>query len=49
MSDLLNRLKEEAPNYTQSERQIALFLINNPEMIPFETAASIANTQSVWI
>lgn len=42
MSDLLNRLKEEAPTYTQSERQIALFLINNPEMIPFETAASIA-------
>lgn len=42
MSDLLNRLKEEAPTYTQAERQIALFLINNPEMIPFETAASIA-------
>ena len=47
MSDLLNRLKEEASTYTQSERQIALFLLNNPEMIPFETAASIAERLNI--
>lgn len=42
MVDLLKRLEEELDEYTHSERQIALFLLNNREMIPFETATSIA-------
>ncbi len=42
MTDLFARLEAENAGYTTSERQIALFLLNNREMIPFETAASIA-------
>lgn len=47
MTDLFARLEAENENYTASERQIALFLLNNREMIPFETAASIAQRLNV--
>ncbi|WP_414900614.1 MurR/RpiR family transcriptional regulator [Sphingomonas flavalba] len=42
MLDLFARLEAENARYTAAERQIALFLLNNRELIPFETAASIA-------
>lgn len=42
MQDLFARLEAENANYTAAERQIALFLLNNRELIPFETAASVA-------
>jgi len=42
MADLFERLAAENADYTVAERQIALFLLNNRELIPFETAASIA-------
>jgi DNA-binding MurR/RpiR family transcriptional regulator len=47
MSDLFARLEAENAGYTAAERQIALFLLNNREMIPFETAASIAQRLDV--
>jgi len=47
MTDLFARLEAENENYTASERQIALFLLNNREMIPFETATSIAQRLNV--
>lgn len=42
MADLFTRLEAENATYTAAERQIALFLLSNRELIPFETAASIA-------
>lgn len=45
--DLFARLEAEHENYTASERQIALFLLHNREMIPFETAASVAQRLNV--
>lgn len=42
MSDIFKRLEAENATYTAGERQIALFLLNNRDLIPFETAASIA-------
>lgn len=42
MANFFERLENELESYTTSERQIALFLLNNRGTIPFETAASIA-------
>jgi DNA-binding MurR/RpiR family transcriptional regulator len=47
MIDLFARLEAENAGYTAAERQIALFLLNNRETIPFETAASIAQRLNV--
>ncbi|MGV1682455.1 MurR/RpiR family transcriptional regulator [Sphingopyxis sp. NJF-3] len=47
MADLFARLEAENAQYTAAERQIALFLLNNRELIPFETAASIASRLDV--
>lgn len=47
MADLFKRLEAENAGYTAAERQIALFLLNNRESIPFETAASIASRLEV--
>ena len=47
MPDIFERLEAENETYTAAERQIALFLLNNRDLIPFETAASIANRLGV--
>ncbi len=47
MLDLFARLEAENASYTAAERQIALFLLNNRELIPFETAASVASRLGV--
>jgi len=47
MIDFFRRLEDENEGYTAAERQIALFLLSNREMIPFETAASIATRLDV--
>lgn len=43
MSDIFERLAAEVETYTAAEKQIALFLLNNRDLIPFETAASVAD------
>jgi len=40
--DLFARLEAGLPEFTASERQIALYLLNHRETVPFETAASLA-------
>ncbi|ODU22094.1 MAG: hypothetical protein ABS87_03410 [Sphingomonas sp. SCN 67-18] len=47
MADFFERLEAEMEAYTAAERQIALFLLNNRELIPFETGASIASRLDV--
>lgn len=47
MVDFLNRISNDIENFTSSEKQIALFLLNNREIIAFETAASIANKLNI--
>ncbi len=47
MPDIFERLEAENETYTAAERQIALFLLNNRDLIPFETAASIASRLGV--
>lgn len=42
MAGIFERLAAEKDGYTAAERQIALFLLNNRELIPFETASSLA-------
>jgi DNA-binding MurR/RpiR family transcriptional regulator len=42
VNDLISRLESEQETYTVAEQRIALFLINNRDTLPFETAASIA-------
>ncbi len=41
-TDLFARLQGGLPRFTASERQIALFLLNHRESVPFETATSLA-------
>lgn len=45
--DLFARLEAELQNFTAAERQIALFLLNNRESVPFETASSLATRLGV--
>lgn len=42
MTDLFKKLEDGLDGYTTAERQVALFLLNNRDLIPFETAASVA-------
>jgi DNA-binding MurR/RpiR family transcriptional regulator len=42
MTNLIEKLENELNNFSHAERQIALFIINNREKMPFENATTLA-------